>query len=54
MTTDLTPDQKAELTALAAMPDTGIDTSEMPDTKAFKNPRRGVFSDSPNRQARRK
>ena len=49
----LTPKQKAELAALASMPDADIDTSEMPETKAFKNPRRGVFSGAPNRQARR-
>ena len=34
----LTHKQKAELAALASMPDADIDTSEMPETKAFKKP----------------
>ena len=50
--TDLTPDQKTELAALASMPDANIDTSEMPETKEFPNPRRGVFSGAPNRRAK--
>ena len=49
----LTPKQKAELAALASMPDADIDTSDIPSTKGFPNPRRGVFSGAPNRQARR-
>ena len=36
---DLTPDQKAELTALASMSDADIDTSDIPETKEFPNPR---------------
>ena len=48
---DLTPDQRAELDALASMSDADIDTSDIPETKEFSNPRRGVFSDSPNRKA---
>ena len=42
--------QKVELAALASMPDADIDMSDIPDTKVFPNPRRGVFSDSPNRK----
>ena len=49
----LTPKQKAELAVLASMPDADIDTSEIPQSKEFPNPRRGVFSGAPNRQARR-
>ena len=49
---NLTPEQKAELAALASMPDADIGTSETPETKEFPNPRRGVFSISPNRQVR--
>ena len=40
--TDLTPDQKAALEALASMPAADIDTSEIPETKAFLKPRLGV------------
>ena len=47
---DLTPDQRAELDVLASMSDADIDTSDIPATKEFSNPRRGVFSDSPNRK----
>ena len=50
--TDLTLKQKAELLALASMSDADIDTSEIPQSKEFPNPRRGVFSCAPNRQAR--
>ena len=35
---DLTPDQRAELDALASMSDADIDTSEIPETKEFSNP----------------
>ena len=45
---DLTPDQQAELDVLAAMPDEDIDTSDIPEIIEFSNPRRGVFSASPN------
>ena len=50
-TADLTPAQKAELDALAAMSDADIDFSDIPATTEFPNPRRGVFSGSPNRKA---
>ena len=33
----------------AARPDAEIDTSDIPETKEFLNPQRGVFSGSPNR-----
>ena len=49
MTSDLTPDEKAELDKLAFMPDADIDTSDIPETKEFPNPQRGVFSGGPNR-----
>ena len=45
---DLTPDQQAELAALAAMSDADIDTSDIPEIIEFSNPRRGVFPASPN------
>ncbi len=45
---DLTPDQQAELEVLAAMSDADIDTSDIPEIIEFSNPRRGVFSASPN------
>ena len=48
----LTPKQKAEIAALASMPDGDIDTSDIPVTKEFPNPRRGVFSGAPNRRAK--
>ena len=48
---DLTPGQRAELDVLASMSDADIDTSDIPETKEFSNPRRGAFSDSPNRKA---
>ena len=48
---DLTPGQRAELDVLASMSDADIDTSDIPETKEFSNPRRGVFSNSPNRRA---
>ena len=48
----LTPKQKAELAALASMPDSEIDTSDIPQSKEFPRSRRGVFSGSSNRAAR--
>lgn len=39
-----------ELDALAATSDADIDTSDIPETTEFPNPRRGVFSASPNRK----
>lgn len=39
-----------ELDALAAMSDADIDTSDIPETTEFPNPRRGVFSASSNRK----
>lgn len=40
---------------LASMSDADIDTdkSDIPETKEFPNPRRGVFFGSPNRKAPR-
>lgn len=52
--TNLTPSQRAELEALAAMADEDIDTSDIPEIKEFSNPRRGMFSGSPNRKAKPK
>ena len=48
---DLTQCQKTELAALAAMPDDDIDTTDIPEIREFLNPRRGMFSGSPNRRA---
>ena len=48
---DLTLAQKAELDALATMSDAEIDTSDIPETREFSNPSRGVFSGSPNGKA---
>jgi uncharacterized protein (DUF4415 family) len=39
----LTAARKAELEVLAAMPDTEIDTSEMPEQTDWRGARRGVF-----------
>ena len=39
-----------ELDALAAMSDADIDTTDIPETTDFPNPRRGVFSGTPNRK----
>ena len=39
-----------ELDALAAMSDSDIDTSDIPETTEFPNPRRGVYAASPNRK----
>lgn len=49
--TELAPGRRAELEALAAMLDEDIDTSDIPEIKEFSNPRRGMFSGSPNRKA---
>ena len=49
--TELTPEQRAELDALAAMTDDDIDTSDIPEIREFSNPRRGMFAGSPNRKA---
>ena len=49
--TDLSAGQRAELKALAAMSDEDIDTSDIPEIRESSNPRRGVFSGSPNRRA---
>ena len=49
--TELTPEQRAELDALAAMTDDDIDTSDIPEIRDFSNPRRGMFAGSPNRKA---
>ena len=39
----LTIEQKAELQALAALPDEEIDTSDLPEAPAFSGARRGRF-----------
>jgi uncharacterized protein (DUF4415 family) len=39
----LTPEQKAELSALAALPDEQINTSDIPEQKDWSGARRGVF-----------
>jgi uncharacterized protein (DUF4415 family) len=39
----LTPEQKAELDALAALPDERIDTNAMPEVRDWSKARRGVF-----------
>jgi uncharacterized protein (DUF4415 family) len=39
----LTSEQKAELKALAALPDQAIDTSEMPEIANWSGARRGVL-----------
>ena len=48
---DLTPSQRADLDRIAAMADEDIDTSDIPEIREFSNPRRGVFSGSPNVKA---
>ena len=50
-TSELSPSQGAELDALAAMSDCDIDTSDIPEVRELSNPRRGMFSGSPNRRA---
>ena len=42
-TRELTDDQRAELAALAALPDNQIDTSEAPEVLDWSGARRGVF-----------
>ena len=42
-TRPLTPEQKAELDALAAMPDDQIDTSDMPEVLDWSQARRGAL-----------
>jgi uncharacterized protein (DUF4415 family) len=42
-TSDLTPEQKAELEALAALPDDRIDTAAIPEQRDWSGARRGVF-----------
>lgn len=49
--TELTPGQKAELDALMDLPDEEIDTSDIPEVLEWRNPRRGLFADSPSRKA---
>ena len=49
--TGLTDRQEAEIDALAAMSEDDIDTSDIPEIMEFSNPRRGMFSGSPNRRA---
>jgi len=39
----LTPDQKLELKAIAALPDQEIDTREMPEIVDWSGARRGLF-----------
>ncbi len=39
----LTPKQKAEIEALASLPDDRIDTSEIPEAGDWSDARRGVF-----------
>jgi hypothetical protein len=39
----LTEGQKAELEALAAMPDDQIDTSDIPEQRDWSGARRGLF-----------
>ena len=48
----LTPEQVAELDALAALPDAAIDTSDIPEITEFSNPRRGRFALAPNTAAK--
>ena len=43
-------DRTSILDALAAMSDADIDTSDIPETTEFPNPRRGVYAASPNRK----
>ena len=50
-TSELTPSQRAELDALAAMSDDDIVTSDIPEVREFSNPRRGMFTKFPNRKA---
>jgi uncharacterized protein (DUF4415 family) len=40
---DLTPEQKAELEALAALPDEKINTADIPEQRDWSGARRGLF-----------
>ena len=48
---DLTPSQRAELEALMDLPEDEIDTDDIPENLEWRNPRRGLFADSPSRKA---
>lgn len=39
----LTPEQQAEIDAIAAMPDSEIDTSDAPEIEDWSNAKRGLF-----------
>ena len=39
----LTPEQQAEIDALAALPDDKIDTKDMPEVRDWSGARRGLF-----------
>jgi uncharacterized protein (DUF4415 family) len=39
----LTPEELAELTALAALPDEAVDTSDAPEVLDWSNAKRGLF-----------
>jgi len=40
---DLSPEQQAELAALAAQPEAAIDTSDAPEQRDWRGAKRGVF-----------
>ena len=40
---DLTPEQRQEIAALAALPDAQIDTTDAPETADWSQGKRGVF-----------
>jgi len=42
-TDDLTPAQRAEIEALAALPDEKIDVKDMPEVRDWSGARRGLF-----------
>ena len=46
----LTDEQRAELDALAALPDDQIDTTDIPETVDWSGARRGVFYRGKKRQ----
>ena len=48
--TELTPEQQAQLDALAAMPDEDIDMSDAPEIVSWSNARRGVFQLPPDQR----
>ena len=50
--TELTPKQKAELAALADMPEDQIDLSDIPETLDWSNAQRGRFYSPVNRRAK--